>query len=111
MNKNIGKVTAEFKWARRVVLLIGVFLLAGWISMIRFGLTEDFWLAMIITAGTILYAVLAQLIIRSHRSRQSRYGKADRCFIGCCRRNHATGKALYMDEKITTFFPKHARTK
>ena len=66
MNKNPGKATSEFKWARRVAWLIGLLVLAGWILSIRFGLPEDFWLVVIVTAGILLYAVLALLIIQRY---------------------------------------------
>ena len=66
MNKNPGKASVEFKWARRVAWLIGILVLAGWILAIRFELPDDFWLAVVITSGIILYAVLALLIIRRH---------------------------------------------
>lgn len=66
MKKNPGKATVEFKWARRVAWLIGVLVLAGWILMIRFKLPEDLWLVMIVTAGILLYAVLALLIIQRY---------------------------------------------
>jgi hypothetical protein len=66
MNKYLGKATAEFKWARRVAWLTGILILAGWVSLIRFGLPEDFWLVVIMTAGILLYAVLALLIIQRY---------------------------------------------
>ena len=66
MNKNTGKATVEFKWALRAAWLIGILVLAGWILAIRFELPDDFWLAVVVTSGIILYAVLAWLIIRRH---------------------------------------------
>jgi hypothetical protein len=66
MNKNPGKATVEFIWARRATWLIGILVLAGWILAIRFGLLDDFWLAVVVTTGIILYAVLALLIIWRH---------------------------------------------
>lgn len=66
MNKYPGKATAEFKWARRAAWLIGLLVLAGWVLSIRFGLPEDFFLVVIVTAGILLYAVLALLIIQRY---------------------------------------------
>jgi hypothetical protein len=66
MRKNQNKITAEFKWGFRAAGLIGLLAVAGWILMIRYELPEDSLLAVIMTAGTCAYTVLALLIIRRH---------------------------------------------
>ena len=66
MKKQEKQATAEFKWARRAVILNGALVLAGWILMLRFELDEHLSLLITQTTGIGLYSVLALLIIRRH---------------------------------------------
>lgn len=66
MHKYQNKITTVFKLGLLAAGLIGFLAVAGWILMFRFELPEDFLLAVIMTAGTCAYTVLALLIIRRH---------------------------------------------
>jgi hypothetical protein len=68
MTKDPGKLSAEFKWGLRTAWLIGILVFVGWILAIGFGLPkiDEFLLGLMITAGTIMYTVLALLIIKIH---------------------------------------------